>query len=229
MKTILGIATALTLGTTAWAVSFQNLDFENVSEPPPGGWRTGDEVSVASWEGLYYDLGNDGLFRVNAMNAGAVSWPTITAPSAIAGQYSMGFLLFAGTPQVGVAQTATLGPGEQWLTLVTDLNRTDFSATGTQHLQILFNDNPVSFDLSATEINGRELWLLKGDLRSYAGQTGTLKILAWSNSAEDFAWSRLNVDNLQLVPEPPAVMVAASMGIGSLLLKALVLRRPRNS
>ena len=76
-----------------------------------------------------------GLFRINAMNIGR-SLPTITSPSAIAGIYSMGFLTFTGRPEVGVAQTATLEPGQQWLTL--DRPQSGRAPYQTGYLRVLF-------------------------------------------------------------------------------------------
>ncbi|MFO1458897.1 MAG: hypothetical protein U1G08_05770 [Verrucomicrobiota bacterium] len=167
------------------------------------------------------------------MNIGAVSWPTITSPSAIAGIYSMGFLTFTGRPEVGVAQTATLEPGQQWLTLLTDLNQGESALYQTGYLRVLFNDTPASFQLTPAEWNGKPLSRLIADLRPFAGQTGTLKILArcellpTSPPYMDIGLARINIDQLQLVPEAgPGVTALAFGGVAFL---ALVWRRTRTT
>lgn len=218
---------------SALGASFSNLDFEDVtvSQVDPGEFSG---VAVAAWEGIYYDsFGNGGLFRVNAMNVGAVSWPTITSPSAIAGNYSMGFLAFTDRPEVGVAQTATLEPGQQWLTLLTDLNQGDSALFQTGYLRVLFNDTPASFQLTAAEWNGKPLSRLTADLRPFAGQTGTLKILArcellpTSPPYMDIGLARINIDQLQLVPEAGPGVTA--LAFGSAALMALAWRRNRTT
>lgn len=157
-------------------------------------------------------------------------WPA----SPIDGQFSIGFFSawaagtttadffgpsypdygFNGDEDIGrawISQTGTIGMDEPRLTLLTDYEGPNYTGPEGEvvgYLSIYFEGMPVMFALEDTVFMGQPMKRLVGDLSSFVGQTGELRI--GIEGPHQFV-----IDDIELIPEPTslALLVLGAAGL----------------